>query len=169
MEPAGDEVARRGALQADGLRAVADLRELDWATSRSLHFSFGSVGPRGTTHSAAFAWSQPQPGIAVSDKRSFRMPAGVPITDAAGMRAQTWGGPHEPRARAQTWGGPHEARTSRTDPPSLSVADYVAGGAGSGGAALRLPQVGGWSLYGRARCSYKGGSASPASTDRSRP
>ena len=74
----------------DAINAIADLRGLRWSRSRSLSFTFGSVGPPGTTHSAAFEWSQSR-GMEVKDEAPFRMPAGIPVTDGAQVRSKTWG------------------------------------------------------------------------------
>ena len=83
-------IARLGTQGGNGLRAIADLRDLLWSSARSLSFTFGSTGPPGTTHSGNFDWSAPTQGMEIHDE--FRMPGGMPVTDGAGIRSKTWGG-----------------------------------------------------------------------------
>lgn len=124
-------IARLGTQGGDGVRAIAELRDLRWSTSRSISFTFGSVGPPGTTHSGVFEWSQP-PSLTVGE--DFRMPGGVPVTDGAGVRSKTWGGNFVRNAtvtnnKSGNWEGVEGASvtwgpTTRLPKTGQSLADY---------------------------------------------
>eukprot|EP00802_Teleaulax_amphioxeia_P001042 Tamp_01043.p1 GENE.Tamp_01043~~Tamp_01043.p1 ORF type:complete len:1995 (-),score=479.41 Tamp_01043:85-6006(-) len=123
-------IARLGTQGANGLQAIADLRDLRWSSARSLSFTFGSVGPPGTTHSGAFDWSQPTQGLEL--REDFRMPGGVPVTDGASVRSKTWGG-HFSRTDLGT------STRSRAQDDDASGSHRVAGASVTWGPTQRLP------------------------------
>lgn len=125
-------IARLATQGGNGVRAIADLRDLRWSTGRSLGFTFGSVGPPGTTHSDMFGFSKPPQGLVLSE--NFRMPGGIPVTDGADIRSRskTWGGPRSEKGAplsvksienaAVTWGPTQRWPTTKTA-GSRSLAD----------------------------------------------
>lgn len=97
-------IARLGVEKSHAIDALAALRQLPWSPEKSVSFSRGT-----TAHSSSFWWSAAD---GVTQTQRFRMPGGVPVTDASYLRASTSGMPH-----SSSMATPHAPKTPVLDVP----------------------------------------------------